>query len=240
MRTRLTILCGIALFFGHGLHAQEATPERQNRVFELTSFLSPSLLPTSLPPLASSPESLLLPSSAGRSGTASALTLQDRVNIYLKTYTEPSFYLLPPIGAAYDQRANNPPEWGRGLQGFDRRLASGFGRDIIAHTLKSGFAAADHEDPRHSFSKMHGTWPRARYAFVRTFESPTDGGGKSFAFASVAGNYGAAFISNTWYPKPYATVGHALGRGTSSLAIGILVNELREFSPDVGRCLHRF
>jgi hypothetical protein len=142
------------------------------------------------------------------------------------------------MGAAYDQWVNNPPEWGQGARGFERRLASGFAMDVIAHTLKAGFAAADHEDPRHSFSKMHGTWPRARYAFIRTFVSPIDGGGETFAFASVAGSYGAAFISNAWYPAPYATVGHALGRGTSHMAIGLLVNEFREFSPDVVKWFH--
>jgi hypothetical protein len=146
---------------------------------------------------------------------------------------------LPPIGAAYDQWVNNPPEWGQVVQGFNRRLASGFARDILAHSLRAGSAAADHEDPRYSFSKMHGTWPRARYALIHTFEPPLDGGGKTLAFATIVGNYGAAFISNAWYPSPYNSVGHALDRGTSSMAICILVNELREFSPDVGKWFHR-
>jgi hypothetical protein len=85
---------------------------------------------------------------------------------------------------------------------------------------------------------LHGAWPRARYAFIRTFVSPIDGGGETFAFSSVVGNFGAAFISNAWYPAPYATVGHALRRGSSDLALRLLVNEFREFSPDVGKWFH--
>jgi hypothetical protein len=50
--------------------------------------------------------------------------------------------------------------------------------------------------------------------------------------------YGAAFIANAWYPDPYATGGHALGRGSSALALRIVVNELREFSRDIQRLLH--
>jgi hypothetical protein len=143
------------------------------------------------------------------------------------------------MGAAFDQWRNNPPEWGQGAGGYGRRLASGFAGDSIAHSLRAGFAAIDHEDPRYTFAPMQGVWPRARYAFFHTFVSPLDGGGETFAFSLVAGDYGAAFISNAWYPKPYATAGHALGRGTTCLAIRILVNEMREFSPDVAKWAHR-
>ena len=103
------------------------------------------------------------------------LTFLDRFNIYRKAFAEPSFFVPPFLGAAYELWRNNPPEWGQGMQGYDRRLASGYARDVIEHTLKAGFAAADHEDPRHHLSKMHGVWPRARYAFIYTLFPPSMG-----------------------------------------------------------------
>jgi len=261
MQKRIVILCGFSLFVACGLHAQESPSEGQQPLCEFSSLpcSSPSFLSSSLPAPSSadpsSPGSLpsssssspapdtssqfLLPSSPTELSTsARQLTLGDRFDIYMKSFTEPGFVVGPSLGAADNQWRNNPVEWGQGSDAFGRRLASGYARAGISNTIRAGFAAVDHEDPRYHRSGLHGVWPRARYALVHTFITPIDVGGQTFAFSSVAGSYGAAFIANAWYPASEATVGHALVRGSTAMAWRIAGNEFREFGPDLGRLFH--
>jgi hypothetical protein len=161
------------------------------------------------------------------------LTFKDRTDLYLKSLHEPEALVRPLLGAGYDQLIDTPPQWGQGGLGYGRRLASGFASEMIARTIKFGVAAADHEDPRFYHSQLQGFRPRLRYAVVHTFISPVDGGGQTFAFSRFAGIYGAAFISNAWYPPGYNDFAHALSRGSTNLAVDVGVHVLREFAPDI-------
>jgi hypothetical protein len=76
-----------------------------------------------------------------------------------------------------------------------------------------------------------GFWPRTQHAIVSTLTSKTSSGRTIPAYSRFAGNYGAALISNTWYPSSRSTVGWALERGSTSLAGSIGFNVLREFLP---------
>jgi len=57
--------------------------------------------------------------------------------------------------------------------------------------------------------------------------------------AVQAGIYGAAFLSNAWYPASRANATHALLRGTTALSATVGWNVLREFWPDIKNSLHR-
>lgn len=147
----------------------------------------------------------------------SSLTLGERFTIYSHSIISPYTVVGPALGAGIGQWENEPPGWGQGGDGYARRLASGMGRQLISETIRFGFAAADGEDPRFQRSAEEGVWSRVRHAISETFTSRTESGGRIPAFSRFAGAYGAAFISNTWYPESRATTGYALRRGSTAL-----------------------
>lgn len=166
-----------------------------------------------------------------RSSNVSALTFGDRVRIYRQAVLRPYTLVGPALGAGIGQWEDEPPEWGPASDGYARRFASGVGRSVIAETIRFGFAAADGEDPRYHRAQERGVWNRTRHVLTETFTSETAGGNRIPAFSRFAGVYGAAFISNTWYPESRATTGYALRRGSTALASSLGFHLFEEFVP---------
>jgi hypothetical protein len=162
---------------------------------------------------------------------ASSLTLGKRFNIYGHEVIRPYTLVGPALGAGVGQWENEPPEWGQGGEGYARRFASGVGRHVIAETIRFAVAAADSEDPRFRRSDETGVWNRTRHVFVETFTSQTSSGTRIPAFSRFAGIYGAAFISNLWYPDSRATTGYALRRGSTALGSSLGFHLFEEFVP---------
>jgi hypothetical protein len=172
------------------------------------------------------------PSASQRaSSNGGSLTLGERFSIYGHAIIRPYSIVGPALGAGIGQWENEPPGWGQGAEGYARRFASGMGRHLTAETIRFGFAAADGEDPRYHRSEETGVWNRARHAIVETFTSQTSSGARIPAFSRFAGIYGAAFISNAWYPENRATPGYALRRGSTALGSSIGFHLFEEFFP---------
>jgi hypothetical protein len=159
------------------------------------------------------------------------LTLNDRFRIYTHALMRPYTVVGPAMGAGIGQWENEPPEWGQGGQGYAKRFASGLSRSVISETIRFGFAAADGEDPRYHRSDETGVWDRTRHVLVETFTSETANGTRIPAYSRFAGVYGAAFISNAWYPDSRATAGYALRRGSTALASSVGFHLFEEFMP---------
>jgi hypothetical protein len=168
------------------------------------------------------------------------ITFRERFEHYLKDTYGPVSLIGPGAGAALTQWiTHNPRQWGQGFDGYGRRVASGYGRNVISNTVALPIAYLDREDPRYYPSKRSGIWPRARYALVHTFVARKTTGGEMLGFSRIAGTYAAAFAANAWYPASSADTAHALYRGSTAMASGIVYNELREFWPDLKRILLR-
>jgi len=58
-------------------------------------------------------------------------------------------------------------------------------------------------------------------------------------YSRFFGCYGAAFISNTWYPPRESNIKDALYRGSTALASDMVWQLFTEFWPDVHRKLGR-
>jgi len=166
------------------------------------------------------------------------MTLGERIEVYRRSILNPDSVLSPALGAALAQANNEPPEWGQGADGYGTRLASGYGRLVINRTIRFGVAALDHEDPRFTPSNERGFWRRFRSASFYYLVPYTDSGTRIPAFSRFAGAYGAAFIANAWYPESRANAGHAMMRGSTSLAAGYTWHVFREFWPDIKKAIH--
>ncbi|HLK64621.1 MAG TPA: hypothetical protein VKU19_14350 [Bryobacteraceae bacterium] len=125
---------------------------------------------------------------------------------------------------------NSPHQWGRGPDGFAKRLGSSFGKHVIKETVQAGVAAAHHENLRYQPSHLNGTWPRVKYAVKSTFVVPrTNKAGKTVALGRVSGNMAAGMASQLWMPA--ASVGAGVATGGVGLAADVGVNVTREFWP---------
>jgi len=163
--------------------------------------------------------------------SGNSLTFGERSRIYAHSIFRPYTLVGPALGAGIGQAENEPPEWGQGGEGYAHRFASGVGRHVIAETIRFGVAAVDGEDPEYHRSGETGVWPRAKHVIVETFTSQTSSGTRIPAFSRFAGIYGAAFISNMWYPDSRATTGWALRRGSTALGASVGFHLFEEFLP---------
>lgn len=163
--------------------------------------------------------------------TDHSLTFAERGHAYARAVFSPMTIIGPAFAAGIGQAENEPPSWGGGAEAFGKRYGSAAARRVMAETVIFGFAAADGEDPRYFPSQDRRVWARTRHAIVSTFVSPTSHGVTIPAFSRFVGDYGAAFISNTWYPNNRATAGDAAVRGTWGIVGSLGVRLASEFVP---------
>ena len=145
--------------------------------------------------------------------------------------------------AVYDgflQGINFPREWEQGGLGYSKRLGSTLAYSGVRNLLGLGLDSALHQDPRYYPSTERGTWRRTKHAFHETIFTHKDSGGETLATWRLGSAYGAAFISNEWYPDRVNTVALGLSQGSTQLGFDLLSNLGSEFWPDIKRkLLHR-
>jgi hypothetical protein len=145
--------------------------------------------------------------------------------------------------AVYDgflQGIEFPREWGQGGLGYEKRLGSTLAFSGVRNLLGFSLDSALHQDPRYYRATERGTWRRAKHAFHETIFTHKDSGGETLATWRLGSAYGAAFISNEWYPDRVNTVALGLSQGTTQLGFDLLSNLGSEFWPDIKRkLLHR-
>ena len=132
-----------------------------------------------------------------------------------------------------------PEEWGKSGGAYGKRFASALGSSAIHGVLAFGLDSALHQDPRYFRSLDKSFWRRSAHAFRGTILTRTDSGGETLSTWRLGSDYGAAFLSNQWYPDRVNTVRLGLAEGTFRLGFDFVSNLASEFWPDVKRKLHR-
>jgi len=99
--------------------------------------------------------------------------------------------------------------------------------------LGFGLDAALHQDPHYYRSEDVGFWRRTGHALRTTIVTRKDSGGETFATWRFGSAYGAAFLSNEWYPSRLNTVSLSLQQGSAQIGFDLAANLGREFWPDV-------
>jgi hypothetical protein len=170
------------------------------------------------------------------------LTGNERFKLYIRqTYTTPGIYVKTGFFALHDQLKETEPAWGDGASGFAKRVGSLHAGNVIQNSLTAMGNAAVGFEPRYDRCRCDGAWPRLRHAVVRNFI--TYGGADDKAIRPQIMSYAAAFGAGvtvaSWEPN-YPSV---LTKGYQSVAtqawVGVLVDALAEFAPDIKQKLHR-
>ncbi|SRR5258706_6587201 len=137
-------------------------------------------------------------------------------------------------GASIRQMQGSPYEWGGGIKGFGKRLASGFGSHLVKHTIQLGVASVRHERMGYQRSQDQGFGPRLRHALAATVVTTrTDREGQTIAAGHITGVVGAGFISRLWHPARFHTIASGFSSAGLIFASDAGGNVLREFWPEI-------
>jgi len=137
------------------------------------------------------------------------------------------------------QELNAPKEWGDGWPAYGRRVASTEGCAVIHSVLAFGLDAAMHQDPRYFPSDHKGFWRRMAHAARDTIMTHTDAGGETLSTWRLGSAYGAAFLSNLWYPDRLDTARLGFEQGSLRVGFDLIGNLSAEFWPDIKKKLGR-
>jgi len=135
--------------------------------------------------------------------------------------------------AGFLQEINSPKEWGQGAGAYEKRFASTLGWSAIHSTLAFGLDSTLHQDPRYYRSRSTGFWRRSGHALRGTILTRTDAGGETLSTWRIGSSYGAAFLSDLWYPARLNTFRHGFADGSLGLGLGFASNLGAEFWPDI-------
>lgn len=133
--------------------------------------------------------------------------------------------------AALDQWNNDPPQWGTGWNGYGRRAASNVGEFVIQEGVTEGLAAVMNRPLDYTPCGCRNTMSRIGWALHGAFTDELANGRRPLAVPRIVGAYVGSFAQAGWRPSSgndRARV--ALVNGTTSLALGAVINLYHEFS----------
>ena len=166
--------------------------------------------------------------------------VNDKLAFQIKQSLGPLALIGEAAYAGILQEADTPTEWGQGGSGYGKRYASTVACSGIHGALAFGLDSSLHEDPRYFRSDGGGFWRRAGHAFRGTVLTRTDRGTETLSLWRLGSAYGAAYLSNQWYPGRLNTVGLGFAEGSLQLGFDLASNLASEFGPDLKRkILHR-
>lgn len=168
------------------------------------------------------------------------LSRHQRWEYYLnQNFTSVGSYFGPVASSIIDQITGQPPEWGGGMEGYGKRLASRFATGVIQGTVQSAGAALLGEDPRYIRSADQRIFRRIGHAFAYGIITYNNEGKRRFALATVGSYYASSMLTNYWYPGRYTALGDGVRDGNRQVILAGLVNQFQEFWPEVRRYILR-
>jgi hypothetical protein len=169
------------------------------------------------------------------------LNNQQRLRLFVaQSFTTPGIYIKTILFSTADQAHGNPYEWGDGISGYGKRVASRYGQYLIQNSLSSAGNALLRYEPRYDRCRCSGFWPRTRHAFVRNFitYNQTESERRP-QFAMYTAAFGSGALSSLWYPgnpKPWVEGYQAM---ITQGGWGLATNWVGEFAPEINRVLKR-
>ena len=176
---------------------------------------------------------------AGIAQTPATLDVSGKLRYHVDKTFSPGSMAMSGVKAGYSQLTDSPTEWGQGGAGYSKRVGSSFAGSAVRAGLAFGLDSALHQDPRYYRSDRSGFWPRTKDALRGTILTRTDSGGETFSTWRIGSAFGAAFISQQWYPDRYHTVRHGFVGGSTRLGFDALKNVIAEFWPDMKKKISR-
>jgi hypothetical protein len=176
----------------------------------------------------------------GLGQTLEPLDVVGKLHYHAQATYEPLALMGIAAYAGVLQAAEAPTEWGQGGAAYGKRFGSTLAWSGIHGALAFGLDSTLHQDPRYFRSSGTGFWRRTGHALRGTLLTRTDNGGETLSLWRIGSAYGAAFLSNQWYPDRLNTARLGFIQGSVTLGFDLAGNLGKEFWPDIRRkVLHR-
>jgi hypothetical protein len=152
----------------------------------------------------------------------------------VRNYLFDAFGPYPIVGAAltagFQQARDAPRMWGRGAEGYSKRLGSDFSIAGIGITTRYALSEAFKEDALYYRCECKGVFPRLRHAVISTLTARRgEDGHRVFSFAALVGPYAGTMTAiYGWYPRRYGAK-DALRMGSYNLLENAAGNISLEF-----------
>ena len=129
------------------------------------------------------------------------------------------------VFAGIDQQRNDPPEWGRGWRGYEKRLASDVGEFVVQESVTDLVAASMNRQLDYQRCRCTETSSRIGWALASSVTDPLSDGHRALAVPRILGAYAGSFAQASWRPRGGSSITHVgLVNGTTSLLIGAGIN----------------
>lgn len=128
-----------------------------------------------------------------------------------------------------DHLRDEPPEWGRGWEGYRRRAASSIGEFVIQEGATEALAAAMHRPLDYTRCPCRGFGNRFRWALWGSVTDVMPNGSHPLAVPRIVGAYAGSFAQASWRPATSDRARSAVVNGSFSLLIGAGINLFQEF-----------
>jgi hypothetical protein len=136
---------------------------------------------------------------------------------------------LTTFSAGLSTATNSPSEWGGQWEGFGKRMASNFGRNMIRNTIVYGSDEALKLDSHFYRSEKRNFSSRVVNALISPVTARNRSGKRVVGVPRLAGTYASSFIATyAWFPDRYDHV-DAFRSGSISLGTNALYNLVKEF-----------
>jgi len=156
-------------------------------------------------------------------------TSEKRFKRYLKDTVGPQAWIGIVSGAAFSTASNRPEEWGKSGEGFGRRVASNFGRNVVRNTVIYSLDEALKLDSTFYRSTKRDVGSRVGNAFISAVTARKANGKRTVGIPRIVGTYTADVVANQfWYPARYDWK-DGMKRGGISLGVNAAFNLVREF-----------
>ena len=133
--------------------------------------------------------------------------------------------------AVVDQMRDNPVEWSRGWNGYGKRAASNIGEFYVQEIVTEGLAAALTRPLDYSPCRCRATLDRLGWALRGALFDQMPRGRQQLALPRIAGAYAGSYAQTRWRPLDGNRAKTTVVNGTTSLAIGAVINLYHEFAP---------
>lgn len=166
---------------------------------------------------------------------------QQRFKLYIRqTFTTPGIYIKTTLFATHDQLTDRNPEWGGGFSGFVKRFGDRQVQFIIQNSVTSLGNGLFGWEPRYDRCRCDRFWPRTRHAVIRNFATYNRSENSSRPqLMPYLGAFGASVVATTWQPGNPSWQIRGYQAVITQVFVGIGINWIGEFAPEIVRVIRR-
>ena len=170
-----------------------------------------------------------------------SLDANRRWKLYIRqTYTTWGIYVKTTLFALSDQIHNTYPEWGDGFDGFAKRLGTRQAEFVLQNSVISLGDGLVGWEPRYDRCRCDGFWPRTRHAIKRNFVTyGRDEKSLRPQLFPYVGAFAGSVTATAWEPGHPRWQVKGYQAAITQVPIGMGINWIGEFAPEIGRVLRR-